>query len=193
MAIKAVIFDCFGVLIVPDQAMLIHDFPDKADEFRDLSMRSDYGYIDRSEYSQAAMELTGLSLEEFQKRYWSNRVRNEPVFDWINDLKKSHQFKLGMLSNISVWRLEDYISKDERNQLFDSVVLSGEEGMIKPSPEIFELTAKRLGVDASDCVMIDDLLNNVDGAARIGMKTILFGDVDQAKADFDNLIEIENA
>ncbi len=193
MAIKAVIFDCFGVLIVPNQALLTHDFPEKVDEFRDLSMQSDYGYISREEYSRAAIELTGLTSEEFQKRYWNSKVRNEPVFDWINDLKKSHQFKLGMLSNISVWRLEDFIPKTERDKLFDSVVLSGEEGMIKPSPEIYELTANRLGVDASECIMIDDLLGNIDGAALIGMKTILFGDVDQAKADFDRLIESENA
>lgn len=193
MAIKAVIFDCFGVLIVPAQVLLPHDFPEKVDDFRDLSMQSDYGYISRDEYNQMAAELTGLTSEEFQKNYWNNRVRNEPVFDWINDLIKSHQFKLGLLSNISVWRLEDFIPKAERDKLFDSVVLSGEEGMIKPSLEIYELAAGRLGVDISECVMIDDLLGNVDGAERVGMKTILFGDVDQARADFDRLIEVENA
>jgi HAD superfamily hydrolase (TIGR01509 family) len=193
VAIKAVIFDCFGVLIVPAQVLLPHDFPEKVDDFRDLSMQSDYGYISRDEYNQMAAELTGLTSEEFQKHYWNNRVRNEPVFDWINDLIKSHQFKLGLLSNISVWRLEDFIPKAERDKLFDSVVLSGEEGMIKPSLEIYELAAGRLGVDISECVMIDDLLGNVDGAERVGMKTILFGDVDQARADFDRLIEVENA
>jgi HAD superfamily hydrolase (TIGR01509 family) len=193
VAIKAVIFDCFGVLIVPAQVLLPHDFPEKVDDFRDLSMQSDYGYISRDEYNQMAAELTGLTSEEFQKNYWNNRVRNEPVFDWINDLIKSHQFKLGLLSNISVWRLEDFIPKAERDKLFDSVVLSGEEGMIKPSLEIYELAAGRLGVDISECVMIDDLLGNVDGAERVGMKTILFGDVDQARADFDRLIEVENA
>ncbi len=193
MAIKAVIFDCFGVLIVPAQVMLARDFPETVEDFRDLSMRSDYGYISRDEYNQMAAELTGLTTEEFQKRYWNSRVRNEPVFDWINDLKKSNKFKVGMLSNISVWRLEDFIPKTERDRLFDSVVLSGEEGMIKPSREIYELAASRLGVDISECVMIDDLLDNVDGAERAGMRAILFGDVDQAREDFDRLIEAENA
>lgn len=193
MAIEAVIFDCFGVLIVPDQVMLTQDFPEKVDDFRDLSMQSDYGYISRDEYSQGAMALTGLTPEEFQKRYWNSRLRNEPVFDWINDLKKSNNLKLGLLSNISVWRLEDFIPKAERDHLFNSVVLSGEEGMIKPSREIYELAAGRLGVDVSECVMIDDLLGNVDGAERAGMKAILFGDVNQARADFDRLIKAENA
>ncbi len=193
MAIKAVIFDCFGVLIVPAQVLLPHDFPEKVDNLRDLSMQSDYGYISRDEYNQMAAELTGLTSEEFQKRYWNNRVRNEPVFNWINDLRKSNKFKIGMLSNISAWRLEDFIPEAERDQSFDSVVLSGEEGMIKPSSEIYELTASRLGFDISECVMIDDLLDNVDGAERAGMKTILFGDIDQARTDFDRLLETENA
>lgn len=193
MAIKAVIFDCFGVLIVPAQVLLSHDFPEKVEDFRDLSMQSDYGYISRDEYNRMATALTGLSIAEFQKRYWNSRVRNEPVFDWINDLKKLNKFKIGMLSNISTWRLEDFIPKTERDKSFDAVILSGEEGVIKPSREIYELTASRLGVDVSECVMIDDLMDNIDGAKRAGMQAILFGDVDQARADFDRLIEAENA
>ena len=193
MAIKAVIFDCFGVLIVPAPVLLAHDYPDAVEDFRDLSMRSDYGYISRDEYNQMAAELTGLSAEEFQKKYWNNRSRNEPVFDWIKDLKKSNKFKVGMLSNISAWRLEDFIPKVERDQVFDSVVLSGEEGMIKPSAEIYELAASKMGLDVSECVMFDDLLINVDGAERAGMKAVLFGDVDQAIADFEQMLEAENA
>jgi HAD superfamily hydrolase (TIGR01509 family) len=193
VAIKAVIFDCFGVLIVPAPVLLAHDYPDAVEDFRDLSMRSDYGYISRDEYNQMAAELTGLSAEEFQKKYWNNRSRNEPVFDWIKDLKKSNKFKVGMLSNISAWRLEDFIPKVERDQVFDSVVLSGEEGMIKPSAEIYELAASKMGLDVSECVMFDDLLINVDGAERAGMKAVLFGDVDQAIADFEQMLEAENA
>ena len=193
MAIKAVIFDCFGVLIVPAQVLLARDYPDRVEDFRDLSMRSDYGYIDRAEYNRLASQFTGLSEDEFQKRYWNNRMRNAPAFEWIAELKKSQTFQVGLLSNIGVWRLEDYIPKVERDQMFDAVVLSGEEGMIKPAPEIFALMAARLSLDVSECVMVDDMLENVNGAERAGMHAILFADIDQARQDFDRLIEEQNA
>lgn len=55
---------------------------------------------------------------------------------------------------------------------FDVVVLSGEEGVRKPDPEIFGRTVARIGVAAEECVFIDDFLANVQGAAALGMTAI---------------------
>lgn len=193
MVIKAIIFDCFGVLVVPGLDALLHDFPDKAVEAQDLELQSDYGYISRQEYNQLASELTGLSVEQFQNRYWKSKVRNQPAFDWLLDLKKTGTYKIGMLSNIGAWWLDDFIAPTEREQLFDAFVLSGEVGMVKPSIEIFELVAERLGVEPSECVMIDDALVNVNGAKRAGMKAILFSTTVQAQADLALLLEADGA
>lgn len=193
MTIKAIIFDCFGVLVVPGRYSLQYDFPDLANELHDLTMRSDYGYISRQEFNQSAAELTGLSVEEFQTRYWEANVRNEPAFNWANELKKTGNYKIGMLSNIGIGWLNDFISETEREQLFDSVVLSGEAGVTKPSVESFELIAQHLGAEPYECVMIDDLLVNIDGAQRAGMKTILFGTTRQAQIDFAYHLESQDA
>lgn len=192
MAIKAIIFDCFGVLVIPAQDVLMHDFPDKLSEIKDLALRTDYGYITRQEYNQLATELTGLPTEQFQAQYW-NKGRNQPVFDWMGELKDTHKFKIGLLSNTSAWRIDEFIPKEERERLFDAVVLSGEVGVTKPATEIFEIIADRFGVDVSECVMVDDLLENVDGASRAGMKSILFGDTSQARAGLKSLLEPGNA
>ena len=52
--------------------------------------------------------------------------------------------------------------------LVDVVIDSCEVGLRKPDPEIFELTAERLGVPPSACVMIDDFAWNLTGAAATG-------------------------
>jgi HAD superfamily hydrolase (TIGR01509 family) len=187
MTKKAIIFDCFGVLIVSKRDLLVEDFPDKQTEFKDLSVRSDYGFIDRTEYDEAVADLTGMDIATFQDKYWNGRARNQAALDWAQQLR-DQGYKVGLLSNISTWRMNDFFTSDELNSMFDEVVLSGEVGLIKPSPEIFELTAAKLGVKPEDCIMIDDILENVDGAQAIGMKTILFGDTNQARADFE-LIE----
>lgn len=55
------------------------------------------------------------------------------------------------------------------SELFDVVVISGEVGMRKPEPEIFALTAQRLGLAPEQCVFVDDLMPNIRGAEAVGM------------------------
>jgi putative hydrolase of the HAD superfamily len=59
------------------------------------------------------------------------------------------------------------------DELFDTVVISGEVGLHKPQPEIFRLGAERLGVEPEACVFVDDLRENVAGAEAVGMTAIL--------------------
>lgn len=52
---------------------------------------------------------------------------------------------------------------------FDTLVFSGEVGVAKPSEDVFRLTADRLGVPVSTCVVVDDSAVNVAGAVAAGM------------------------
>lgn len=70
-----------------------------------------------------------------------------------------------LLSNS--WGL-DY-PREDWEQLFDAVVISGEVGLRKPDPEIYRLTADRLRVAVEACVFVDDLRPNVRAAAAVGM------------------------
>jgi FMN phosphatase YigB (HAD superfamily) len=66
-------------------------------------------------------------------------------------------------------------------------------GITKPQPEIYELTAARLGVEPEECVMIDDLPNNVAGAQLAGMKGLVFSSRRQLEKDLKVLLEKYNA
>ncbi|MEL6644178.1 MAG: HAD family phosphatase [Pseudomonadota bacterium] len=61
-------------------------------------------------------------------------------------------------------------------EVFDTLVVSGQEQMMKPDPRIYALLAKRAGVEPEDCVFIDDGPHNVEGAKAIGMDAIHFTD-----------------
>jgi len=58
-------------------------------------------------------------------------------------------------------------------ELLDHVILSGHVGVRKPSRRIYEMGAEAAGVDPKDCVMVDDLAQNVSGAERLGMQGIV--------------------
>lgn len=54
--------------------------------------------------------------------------------------------------------------------LFKDIVVSGDEKLLKPEPEIFHLLARRNGLDLGHSIFIDDSLKNVKGAEAAGMK-----------------------
>jgi 2-haloacid dehalogenase len=59
---------------------------------------------------------------------------------------------------------------------FDGVIVSGDERLLKPDPEIYRLLLTRYGLEARDCIFIDDSKANVDGARAVGMRGIHFAE-----------------
>ncbi|RJE89417.1 HAD family hydrolase [Paracoccus onubensis] len=58
--------------------------------------------------------------------------------------------------------------------LFEDIVVSGVEGLLKPQPEIYRTLLDRNGIKAGNCVFIDDSPANVEGARAVGMEAIHF-------------------
>jgi putative hydrolase of the HAD superfamily len=56
--------------------------------------------------------------------------------------------------------------------MFDVVFLSYKEGIAKPNPDAFRLAAEKLGLAPEECVMIDDIAENCEGAEVAGMQSI---------------------
>lgn len=70
---------------------------------------------------------------------------------------------------------------------FIDVVISGVEKLIKPDPAIYEVLLRRQGLEAADCVFIDDSLKNVEAAARLGFHALQFTSPEQFEADLKAL------
>ena len=57
---------------------------------------------------------------------------------------------------------------------FDVVVVSCEVGVAKPDPVIFQMCLTHLGVEPSHALFVDDRIENIEGAARLGLRTFHF-------------------
>lgn len=189
MAIKAVIFDCFGVLILPGRTLLYQAYPQFTTQISDLEHQSDYGMISRQQFNDSIAELTGLASEEIKSRYYDVNMRNKSAIDWVRELKSSGKYKIGLLSNVGYGWLDDFLLETEQADLFDEVVLSSDIGILKPEPRIFEFMAEKLGVKPDECIMIDDLVSNINGANRTGMQGVVFISTEQAKVELNGLLE----
>lgn len=71
--------------------------------------------------------------------------------------------------------------------LFKGIIVSGEEGMLKPSPDIFSLFLTRYGLTAPGCIFVDDSEKNVLGARAAGMTGLHFTSAERLADDLRKL------
>ena len=190
MAVKAVIFDCFGVLITIGRDLLHQTYPQFSDQLTELERKSDSGLVSRSEFYNSVVAITGISMDDAMNKYYSVENYNQSSIDLIKQVKATGRYKIGLLSNIGHGWLDDFLPIMNSMNLFDAVILSSDIGIIKPDPKIFELMAEKLGVNTDECIMIDDTPVNIASAINTGMQGIIFDSIDQAKTDLGKLIEI---
>lgn len=174
--IKGVIFDCFGVLYISAGSYFyqtaIPHYDEIEERLHELGRQCDLGFITQADLVAQVAELSGLDKTYVARHIQGKLRRNDALLSFSQSLRPER--RVGLLSNIGAGTMEGYFSKPEQHRLFDAVVLSGEAGMVKPYPEIYCLTAERLGVQPGECVMIDDSEENCAGADAAGMQAILY-------------------
>lgn len=185
--IKAVIFDCFGVLIGDAYVAIKTAHPEIISEMAVLSRKAGLGEITSAERQDMIVELlneTGIDGRAVLTGAIDGIQRNPALLKEIKTLRK--KCKVGLLSNVGVgfWKR---FSKEETEVYFDDVVLSYQVGLVKPDAEIFKLATERLDVSPSECVFIDDDERNVRAAEKCGMKGIVYEwgmDIEKALGKF---------
>lgn len=111
-------------------------------------------------------------------------MRPDPaMFDLVEDLRRLG-VRVALLSNS--WG--NTYPREHIDALFDPVVISGEVGMRKPDPDIFEHLLTRLGVPADRVVFVDDAEPNTEGAGRLGLHTVLHTDPDTTRKELSRLV-----
>lgn len=187
--IKAVIFDCFGVLTISTWQQLWASLPDvKLQETaRELNRLYDRGDLTKEEFIAKLQAATGMSVSEMQSKLFSPSMdKNTALFDYIKTLKPT--LKVGMLSNVATgWVREEFLSPQEQ-ALFDDMVLSYEVRLAKPDPQIFQLACKRLGVQPHEAILVDDIERYCQAARAVGMHAIVYQNVQQTKTELQELL-----
>ncbi len=124
-------------------------------------------------YARATSELdASVSYEDFFAAYCDVFWLNPPVIELYKKLKG--KYRLILLSNTDVVRFSFIREKFPEILIFDACVLSFEAGVMKPHPRIYQEALKRAEAEVPACVFIDDMEENIRGAAVLGIKTILY-------------------
>ncbi len=109
-------------------------------------------------------------------------TKKDYAIPWIKSLKENG-YQVLVLSNYSHKVSTDCAYALDFLPYTDGGILSYKEHVIKPQPEIYELLISRYNLVPQECVFIDDLEQNIKGAADAGIHGIVFKDVEQAKEE----------
>ena len=188
--IKAIIFDCFGVIITDALQALTDELgatnPSAVGLVKKIVRTMNRGIGDPEKARQDLASAFGITKQELVKRVANGEVKDKAVLDYVKILRKN--YKTAMLSNIPGDSLRRRFEAGELEDHFDQVVASGDIGHIKPEPGAYQYVANQLGVSIDECVFIDDREGYVEAAKTLGMKGILYRDLSQMKSELEALL-----
>ena len=149
--------------------------------------RAQLGQVTDDEIWRLAGEQYGLDAEEiaeFRQDFWSGDFIDRELVDLIRRLRA--RYRLGLLSNASD-ALRPLLARTSLAPLFDVIVISCEEGLMKPDPEIYRRLLARLDVAPDEAAFVDDVQANVDAARAAGMHALRFTSTAGAEAGLSAL------
>jgi epoxide hydrolase-like predicted phosphatase len=202
---RAVICDFGGVLTTPLIESFLHyqeqsgvSFEDVAKAMHRLTEKTgqnplyelEKGLITEEEFRHSIEQEMGggVDLSALSDLYFEHLQPNAPMIDFVRGLRVERGLRSALLTNnVREWEPKWRSMLPEIDEVFEIVVDSAFVGIRKPDPAIYELTVERLGqgVQASDCVFIDDIDVNIQTAEALGMTGVQFRSTEQAIADVE--------
>ena len=147
------------------------------------------GQIDEPEFvRRLEAELgAGRRVDTMAEVYFQHLERNHEMIAFMRALRDRGLCMALLTNNVREWEATWRAMLPEIDEIFEVVVDSAFVGMRKPEPGIYELTLERLGdgIEAPDCVFVDDLEVNCATARELGMTAVRFDTTAQACAEIE--------
>jgi beta-phosphoglucomutase family hydrolase len=144
------------------------------DYWRNTGKRSDgiiKNILGREIAQDEIMAIIREKDETFQQLIGQN-IRPFPgVLKLITSLKK-HGFKIAIASSAPMENIHLITRSLRIHSRFDAIISGWEVTKGKPDPQTFLLAAKKLGVEAEDCIVIEDAISGVTASKRANMRCI---------------------
>jgi len=118
------------------------------------------------------LELSADELSKFRHIFWAGDRLDEELVALIRHLRDEGYLTL-LLSNAPAG-LRSHVEQLGIADAFDAMVISGEEGLMKPDRALFECAIDRADVAAEAAAFVDDSRANVVAARQTGLRASRF-------------------
>jgi len=193
--IESIIWDLGNVLIKWDPRFLyrkIFDTEEQVDWFLNNICTLDWN--EQQDAGRTWEEGTRLLIKQYPEHeeailaYWK-RWKETLVGvisgseAMLRTLKEQNNYRLYALTNWSAETFPIALERYDFLQLFEGILVSGDEKLKKPDPRIYQLLLDRYNIDPTTSVFIDDSERNIIGAQALGINTVHFKHPKQAKRE----------
>lgn len=194
--IRNIVFDMGKVLLDYDPVKVCRQFTDREEDValigKELFFSEEWVMLDRGDITEeeALLRVQGRLPDERLKTmaaeslaHWHEyNISPKPGMRELVIALKERGCRIYLCSNASL-RLRVFQDQIPGIEYFDGTLVSAEERVLKPEPEIFERLFERYSLRPEESFFIDDLEVNIEGARRCGMDGYCFadGDVERLK------------
>ncbi len=157
----------------------------------DVAMAASVGKATQVDVWRSVAErfkLDDVGLRALQRDFWAGDRLDEALIGFLRGLRPT--YKTGIVSNawLGVRPLYTHLFGLD-DGLVDAMIYSGEEGMAKPDPRIYQIALRRLDVQPHQAVFVDDFIENVIGAEAVGMQAVHFKTPAQGLSDVRRILD----
>jgi putative hydrolase of the HAD superfamily len=154
---------------------------------RELLIGLETGELEEEEFEPRFAAILGVDASQLIDRMFAGGSSDEQMLAAVARAREQG-VRTGLISNS--WGTRRY-DRELLARLFDGVVISGEVGIRKPTPAIYELAAQSVGLPPRKCVFVDDLPFNLEPAAELGMATVHHTSATDTIAQIERLLEVD--
>ena len=191
--IKSIIFDLGGVILNLDYSKTENEFKKFGVlHFKELYSQKkqtllfddfEKGKIKPKEFISSLKESENLKIKEIDFiNAWNAMLLEIPIekLQFINGLKKDYKiFLLSNTNEIHIKKFEDDLKKknmlEQFYKCFDKIYYSSKMGKRKPDENCFNQVLEENGLVANNTLFIDDSIQHIEGAKKVGIKTFHLG------------------
>lgn len=185
--IKAIIFDMDGVLVdsepfhieIEKQHFLLNKLSVSIEEHSQyMGVASDVMWREIAEHHSINVSVEDL-IEQFKIKsiQYFSELDEIPVMPGLIDLLeklRDKNFPMAVASSSYPEIIKIILEKTGIQKYFQVVVSSQEAGKSKPEPDVFLLAARKLGIPAKDCLVVEDSANGIKAAQAAGMSCVAY-------------------
>jgi 2-haloacid dehalogenase len=187
--IDAVVFDLGGVLLDWDPTYVLDGAQIEALDIDGVQRELDLGMsVEQVRTRWRARFPAEVATIDHYLDNWHHTLPG-PIDDTVAVLDELHLagVRLYALSNFSGDLFREHRPRFAFLDRFDGLLISGDEGLVKPDPAIYDLLVERFDLNPAVTVFVDDRDDNVIGARDAGLHAIRFESAAQLRGDLERL------
>lgn len=189
MSIRAIAFDCFGVIINDSGHNWVDSAgfsPELEERVHDLFRQRDVGTIQDDEYYSTIAKETGVDPGVLRAKEYGARPIDPMLVSYIKNDLAGH-YTLYLASNAGASLVNSLMAEFDLSEVFACSFVSSQMGVIKPQEGFYAYMLSAVSVPAGEILFVDDRKPNVDAAIAAGMQGYHYN---QGFAKFKEYLEV---